>query len=342
MRIALDATYAVGAELSGIGVFSRALVEALAAELPNDTLLLAFRPHRFLRSFSWKIPRSCRRWLLFENVRVGGAEIFHGLNQRLPAARYPAAVSTFHDLFVLTGDYSTPEFRERFARQAREAAARSDMIVAVSRFTAGQVRELLGVEQARIRVAPHGVRLPERVPHRRQPVVLHVGAIQKRKNLVRLVRAFRALPEPWRLALAGGRGYGAGEVFAEIASSPARERIEVLGYVSRERLEQLYATAGLLAFPSLDEGFGIPVLEAMAWGLPVVASNRSALPEVGGDAVCYIDPFREEELAETMRRLAADEELRERLSKLGRERAARFRWEDSARAVAAVYREAAG
>ncbi len=342
MRIALDATYAVGAELSGIGVFSRALIEALAEALSADMLLLAFRPHRFLRSFAWRVPPNARRRLLLENVRVGGAELFHGLNQRLPAARYRRTVSTFHDLFVLTGEYSTPEFRARFARQARDAARRSDMIVAVSRFTAGQVRDLLGVEESRIRVVPHGVRLPDRAPGPRRPIVLHVGAIQARKNLVRLVRAFRALPPEWRLVLAGGRGYGAGEVFEAIAASPARERIETPGYVNRAELERLYATAGLLAFPSLDEGFGIPVLEAMAWGLPVLASNRAALPEVGGDAAVYVDPLEEEQLAEELKRLASDVELRQRLARRGRERAARFRWEDSARAVAAVYRETGG
>jgi len=342
LRIALDATYAVGGELSGIGVFSRALIEALAEAFPDDILLLAFRPHRFLRSFTWRTPPNSRRRLLFENVRVGGAEVFHGLNQRLPSARYRCTVSTFHDLFVLTGEYSTPEFRARFARQARDAAGRSDRIIAVSRFTARQVRDLLGVEESRIRVVPHGVRLPERVPRRRRPMVLHVGAIQARKNLVRLVRAFQVLPPEWRLVLAGGRGYGAERVFETIASSPARDRIDTPGYVSRARLEQLYATAGLLAFPSLDEGFGIPVLEAMAWGLPVLTSNRSALPEVGGEAVWYVDPLDEDELADGLSRLAGDPGLRERLSRRGRERAAQFRWEDSARAVAAVYREAAG
>jgi len=342
LRLALDATYAVGTELSGIGVFSRELISALAEVLPEETLVLAFRPHRFLRSFTWRTPPNSRRRLLLEGRPLAGVRLFHGLNQRLPAARYPHTVSTFHDLFVLTGEYSTPEFRARFARQARDAAERSERIIAVSRFTARQVRDLLGVEEARLRVVPHGVHLPAEIPRRRRPVALHVGAIQARKNLVRLVRAFRSMPPEWRLVLAGGKGYGAEEVMEAIDSSPVRERIEVSGYVDRKTLAELYATAGLLAFPSLDEGFGIPVLEAMAWGLPVVTSNRSALPEVGGEAVWYVDPLNEDELAEALRRLATDAELRDKLSRLGRERAAKFRWEDSARGVATVYEEVAG
>ena len=273
-RIALDATYSIGDNLSGVGVYSREILFGLAGAHPAARFQLCFRPHRFLRSFHRSLPPNCRRFLLQEPFVPRRADIFHGLNQRLPTVRPRHAVTTFHDLFVLTGDYSTPEFRRRFAAQARHAAAESDCIITVSEFTAGQVEQLLGVDRARLRVVHHGVHVPPPPDAPREKVVLHVGALQKRKNIVRLVRAFEAMPAAWRLALAGSAGFGGGEILRAIESSPARDRIEVLGYVTAEELARWYARAMILAFPSLDEGFGIPILEAMAAG----ASRRDFEP----------------------------------------------------------------
>ena len=115
------------------------------------------------------------------------SDLFHGLNQRLPSVRPRRTVTTFHDLFVLTGNYSTPEFRRRFADQAKRAAAESDRIIAVSEFTAIQVQQLLGVERSRLRVVHHGVHIPAPSQVVREKIILHVGAIQARKNVARLV-----------------------------------------------------------------------------------------------------------------------------------------------------------
>jgi glycosyltransferase involved in cell wall biosynthesis len=343
LTVVIDATYSIGDEISGIGVYSREIIARLAERLADQTVLLAYRPHRVLRALRTPVPPRCKRRILWDTRRVRGADLIHGLNQRLPEVRYPLAVSTFHDLFVLTGDYSTAEFRTRFTKQAREAAARSDRIIAVSHFTAGLVIELLGVERSRVTVIPHGVRpRPPDVKPARERLILHVGAIQKRKNLVRLVKAFERLPSDWRLVLAGGSGYGAGDVLAAIASSPARGRIGVPGYLDAAALEDLYARASLLGFPSLDEGFGIPILEAMAWGVPVLTSRRSALPEVAGDAALYADPLNLEEIAGQLRRLTDDEHLRASLAEAGRRRAAQFSWERTAAATVGLYQELLG
>ncbi len=166
-----------------------------------------------------------------------------------------------------------------------------------------------------------------RTPAEREPLVLHVGAIQRRKNLVRLVAAFeRAAPPPWRLVLAGGTGYGAGEVLERIRTSNAAARIEVTGWLPDKQIEGLYRRAAILAFPSLDEGFGIPALEAMAHGVPVLGSNRAALPEVCGDAAMLVDPLREDLIADALAMLIRDEALRRRLADAGRARAAQFPW----------------
>jgi len=341
LTIALDATYSEGSSLSGIGVYCRELLIGLARRHPEARFEWHYRPHRLLRALQRPRPANVGLRPLLESVRLSRARLFHGLNQRLPATRYPQRVATFHDLFVFTADYSTPEFRERFQALARQAAERADLILCVSRFTAGQVEDLLGVPASRIRVVPHGVHLPAVLPPvQREPLVLHVGAIQTRKNLVRLVSAFeRAAPPPWRLVLAGGEGYGAREALDRIRSSPAATRIEVTGWLPDEEIERLYWRASILAFPSLDEGFGIPALEAMAHGVPVLSSRRSALPEVCGDAAVLVDPLREDEIAEALAVMIQDESLRGKLAAAGRARAAEFPWSRTVEETWNSYRE---
>jgi glycosyltransferase involved in cell wall biosynthesis len=337
LNIGLDATYSVGSDLTGVGVYSREILAGLARLHPEETFRHYYRPHRFRASFDEPLPANCRRRLLIDIVGAPGSHIFHGLNQRQPARRSRRMVATFHDLFVLSGEYSTPEFRARFAEQARWAARTSDLIIAVSSFTASQVASLLGVEGARIRVIPHGARPLADCPERREKLILHVGAIQKRKNIARLIEAFEGCPREWRLILAGGAGYGADEIYNRINESPACDRITITGYISRQRLEEFYRRAGFLAFPSLDEGFGIPVLEAMAAGLPVVTSNRSALPEIAGEAAVLVDPENTEQIRAAMSGLAQDDGLRKQLSRLGRIRSREFTWEAAVEKTWAAY-----
>ena len=154
-----------------------------------------------------------------------------------------------------------------------------------------------------------------------------MGAIQKRKNIARLVEAFEGLPAEWRLVLAGSNGYGAAEILGRVERSAARERIRVTGYVSEAELAQWYRRASIFAFPSLDEGFGMPVLEAMAAGVPVIASDRSALPEVAGDAALLVNPEDTGGLRQALASLAEDAGLRNDLARRGRERAQNFTWE---------------
>jgi len=331
--VALDATYSLGKNLTGVGVYSREILHGLAAAHPEEEFLWSYRPHRFLRSYREQLPRNVVRRLL---IGPPPCDVFHALNQRVDA-RGARTVSTFHDLFVLTGDYSSAEFRARFAEQARFAAERSDLIIAVSRFTASQIEDLLKVPAGRIRVIPHGVHVPAAPNIAREHIVLFVGAIQKRKNIARLVKAFEQLPAGWRLVLAGSSGgYGAAEELHAIETSPRRGAIEVLGYVSQSKLDDLYARAGIFAFPSLDEGFGMPVLDAMARGIPVVTSNRSAMPEVAGEAAILADPFDAGAIAEALSR-AIDQSAG--LSARGLERARQFSWRSAVDSTWAVYDE---
>jgi glycosyltransferase involved in cell wall biosynthesis len=318
------------------------MLDGLARAHPDDRFVFCYRPHRFLRSFGGRLPANAGRFLLGETRAPRSADVFHGLNQRLPHARLRRAVTTFHDLFVLTGEYSTAEFRRRFAEQAREAAGRSDRIIAVSQFTAGQVIGLLGVDQAKVRVVHHGVRPPRGSAVARQKIILHVGAIQYRKNLSRLVDAFERVDCDWQLVLAGSAGYGAAEIAAKIGASRSRERIRMPGYVPPAELANWYARAMIFAFPSLDEGFGMPVLEAMASGAPVIASNRSAVPEVAGDAAWLVDPEDTDALAAALVALTRDPERRADLSRRGLDQAAKFTWAGAVEKTWQVYRELAG
>jgi glycosyltransferase involved in cell wall biosynthesis len=340
LPIALDATYSIGRSLSGVGVYCNEMLLGLARAHPEQRFTWCYRPHRYLRSFRAKLPANCSRYFLHDRWRAPRfAELFHGLNQRLPEAPLPRAVATFHDLFVMTGEYSTPEFRARFTRLAKDAAARADIIITVSQFTADQVTQLLGFDRSRIRVVHHGVRAYP-VSESRENIVLHVGALQRRKNIIRLVQAFEsAAPGDWRLVLAGAAGYGAEEIMLRIERSPARARIEVRGFLDDESLHRLYGRASILAFPSLDEGFGMPVLEAMAAGTPVLCSDSSALPEVAGDAALLIDAQSVESIAEGLKRLIEEPDLRSVLRARGLDRASEFTWDNAVRKTLAVYSE---
>ena len=337
MTIALDATYSIGDELSGVGIYSRALLFGLAEAHPETGFDFCYRPHRYLRCWRERLPRNARRRLLAGPFCPRSAAIFHGLNQRLPPGRIRRAVVTFHDLFVLSGDYSTSEFRARFAAQARDAAARADALIAVSEFTKSQLTGILGVPASRVRVIAHGIRKLAVPALTRENVILSVGAIQKRKNLVRLVEAFETVGPEWKLVLAGAAGFGAAEITERIQASRALDRIRITGYLSDQELARWYARASIFAFPSLDEGFGIPVLEAMAAGIPVITSNRSALPEVAGNDALLVDPERAEDLAESLRRFTQSPDLRREFAERGRRRANLFSWEKAVRETWDVY-----
>jgi alpha-1,3-rhamnosyl/mannosyltransferase len=208
---------------------------------------------------------------------------------------------------------------------------------------------------SRIRVIHHGVDpVPPATPEEQQTFRQHVlglqpnerfflsvGAIQVRKNIANIVLALKQLPD-YRLVLAGADGYGAEAIHSLIAREGLSGRIVRTGHASRETLRLLYSTATAQVFPSLEEGFGMPILEAMSCGLPVITSNCSAMPEVAGDAAVLVDPRNVSEIAEAMRRVAKDEPFAADLQRRGRARAKQFTWARCAAQTWDVYREALG
>lgn len=350
MFVALDATYLVDPHPSGIAVYSRELLYGLARDHAEDRYLHLYRTKQFRRAALPPFPNVANRLLLPAlpvTAPWSRPQLFHALNQRVDQRPASRTVTTFHDLFVLTGEYSSREFRTRFAKQARQAADRSDLIIAVSTFTKNQVISHLNVPPDRIRVISHGVHLPDSsngTP--RENIILCVGAVQLRKNVSRLVQAFERLPldiiKDWKLVLAGSTaGFGAAEILARIEQSPVANQIQLRGYVSSAELKDLYRRALVFAFPSLDEGFGIPVLEAMANGIPVLTSNRSALPEVAADAALTVDPHDVDAIANGLQALIANNGMRHSLIARGRARAKLFSWQKAVDETYKVYKELA-
>ncbi|MER3437295.1 MAG: glycosyltransferase family 1 protein [Chloroflexota bacterium] len=268
--------------------------------------------------------------------------------------RHPPSVVTVHDLGYLHHPEAHPA-RDRWmldwtTRWSTRVARR---VIAISEATRHDLVHCYGVVPEKIDVIPHGVdprffavrfedvrrvrqyfALPERF-------VLAVGTVQPRKNLGRLAMAMRHLAAaglPHSLVIAGKRGWLASTVERDIAQAGVGDRIIVLGYVPAPVLPALYAAADALAFPSLYEGFGLPVLEAMATGTPVVAANRSAIPEVAGDAALLVDPFSPEAIARGLMRVLTEPALRATLVARGKERAGSFSWEKSALATLDVLR----
>ncbi len=341
MQIALDATYSIHPHPSGIAIYSQELLRGLAAFHPEDEFLHCYRPKQWRKRQPSPFPNVRSRMLQWP-LPLASPVLFHALNQRVDWRPAPVVISTFHDLFVMSAEYSTREFRLRFTKQAQRAAQNSDLLIAVSRYTANQVEELLHIPAARIRVVPHGVhQLSLDLPIQRENVILFVGALQLRKNVIRLVEAFeRAYLPDWKLILAGAPGgYGSAEIAERITNSRYRDKIEVTGYVAREQLEELYLRASVFAFPSLDEGFGIPVLEAMAHGVPVLTSDRPALSEIAGHAAILTNPFEVDSIAGQLRKLMQDSALRKELQEKGMMQARQFTWARTMRETYAIYQE---
>jgi glycosyltransferase involved in cell wall biosynthesis len=334
--VAIDARDAFAPELRGWGRYARELVDALP-ERPD----IEFR----VISAGGRGPE-----VLFEQIglplrlRRLEADLVHAPNCFLPLARPCMGVVTIHDLAfeVFPEDFS-PRTGLKYRTIAPRAARSAQRVICVSGYTAEDVIRRYGVDPGRVRVVPNAPSLPignEPVPND-GPYLLAVGDLRPKKNLLRLVEAFRQLRGEGlehRLVLAGIDS-GEGAVVREaVGGHPVR----FTGYLSDGRLDALMRGADALVHPSLYEGFGLVIVEAMARGVPVVAARATALPETGGDAAEYFDPLDVGDMAAAIRRVVGDRARHAELAKLGRARAAQLSWAASAALTVAVYEEALG
>jgi len=256
-----------------------------------------------------------------------------------PAYRGPAVV-TIHDLsFELDPEVMNRRDRFMFRTFVPRSARRADRVLAGSERTRRDLVEQYGIGEEKVVVTPYGVDpifRPGGAVHDGAPYALFVGGIQPRKDPLTAVEALALVDGDLRLVLVGDEKRGGDDVRSAVRRLGLEARVELAGYVEREGLAALYRGAACLVFPSRYEGFGLPVLEAMASGTPVVATTAGAVPEVAGDAAVLVEPGNPEGLADGIRRALSE---RERLSAAGLERVRRFSWSETARRTLEVYRE---
>jgi glycosyltransferase involved in cell wall biosynthesis len=321
-------------------------------ELPPDVALT------WLRS-RWPTSRAAVRVAWEQLVQPWAlrrieADLVHGPVFIGPLLAPCPVVVTIHDLsFIRFPALFRPVNRLYLTVLTRLSARCAQRLIAVSLHAAAETTRLLGVPQERIDVVYHGVDpvfrpLPaDQVAafRRRQGMpdrfVLFVGTLEPRKNLVRLVEAFARIRDGrTRLVLAGGKGWLYGELFARVEGLGLQGEVVFPGYVNNDDLYLWYNAATALAYPSVYEGFGLPVLEAQACGTPVLTSDVSSLPEAAGDAALLVDPYDVEALATGLGRMLTDESLRLELRERGLVHAERFSWPRTAQQTARVYRRA--
>ncbi len=298
-------------------------------------------------------------WPPIENWLEGSIDVVHAVAMGFPVATRKPLVVTVHDIGPLTH----PEFFSQVRpwvseRSLKQAVEKADAILCVSRATADEVELHVGGGLGnRLQVIYEGVARRffeppntdclmslEGMPEGDAPFLMAAGKISPRKNIARVIQALAMLGDaiPHYLVLVGGSGWDADETLGLMNNPAIAERIHFLGYVSDEQLHALYSSASAYIHPSLFEGFGLTVLEAMAAGCPVVTSNVSSLPEVAGEAALLVDPMDLTAMADAIQTICLDESLAESLIARGRARAATFTWDRCAEQVARVYRSVGG
>lgn len=371
MHVALNLAFLTPAEMGGLEVYARRLTEALARR--GDVRLSLLLPSPALEDDTWgelggivTLPVDAHRrtqWVIADQLHApraaarAGAELLHSLASTGPVSGSVPRVVTIHDLNYREQPKAHFGLRGLGMRMLVPAAARrSRRVITPSRATADAVAGHLGVNRERIDVVPEAAGYAPGAPAQtreevradvgagERPLLLTVSAKRPHKNLRRLLAAL-ALVDAGRRPVLVLPGYPTPhecELRARADELGIAGDVRFFGWVSDTQLEDLYRAADAFVFPSLAEGFGLPVLEAMARGVPVATSGRTSLAEVAGDAALLFDADDERSLATAIERLLYEPGLAERLAAAGRERSARFTWEATAAGTIASYRRALG
>ncbi|HLF25412.1 MAG TPA: glycosyltransferase family 1 protein [Anaerolineae bacterium] len=297
---------------------------------------------------------------------TGSIDLFHSPDFTLPPTRSRTrTLLTVHDLsFIRDPESAVPALRRYLNRAVPRSVARADRVLADSQATQADLVALFGTPPDKIEVLLSGVdvrfkpvrertalaAVRARYDLGRGPLVLTIGTIQPRKNYVRLIQAFAQVVGRWwqigsdwmgdvNLVIAGGAGWMFDQIYAEVTRLGLESRVKFTGFIDDADLPALYSAATVFAYPSLYEGFGLPLLEAMACGTPVIGSNVSSIPEVVGDAGLLVDPLDVDAIAAGLIGLLKDASARDAYLRAGLQRAAQFSWDAAARQLLAIYDE---
>jgi len=373
MHVGLNLIFLVPGETGGMEVAARELIPALLAEAPPGMRFTAFvnREAAAAGGGPWgellpavTVPVNARnrvQWVLGEQALLPrlaareGVDLVHSLASTAPLWGRFRRVVTVHDLIYARFPEAHSGIRDKGMRVlVPQAARRSDRVIADSHSTREDLMAMLGVRSERIDVVPLGLGgvkreppLPEHETRARfdlgeRSVLLSLSAKRPHKNLLALIGALARIPAERRplLVLPGYPTWHEAELRSRALAAGVAEDVRFLGWLSGEELEGLWALSEAFVFPSLYEGFGLPVLEAMARGVPVACSNASSLPEVAGDAALLFDPHQEPSIAAALERLLGEPALREQLIARGLARAREFTWERTASLTLASYHRA--
>ena len=369
MQVCFDGTTLKEGQ-TGVGYYTEHLLQHLLREAPQDQFVIISNALPFtsksLPAFAQIHPRQRLRFrslwmqtLALSALDEVNPDLAHFTNSVSPLGTRVPTVLTIHDMSLSLFPQFHP-IRRRLTRPlVRLCARKAKAIITVSESARRDMMQLWGISSDGIHVIPEAP-APEFRPlgetelleetRRRyglsQRFILYVGTIEPRKNLTRLVRAFARMTRKrslsHQLVLAGSLGWGFKEVIESIDALGLHGSVRLLGYVPYADLPALYNLSEFFVFPSIYEGFGLPVVEAMASGTPVVCSRESSLSEVGRDAVEFIDPLKVESIEQALIRLATDEELRKNLATEGLARVARLSWRKAAQETLTVYRSVLG
>jgi glycosyltransferase involved in cell wall biosynthesis len=366
-------TFAAGYRQAGVSRFTEQLVRALQRRdrnaqysvFVNETASGGFADSDNMRFHTTRLPAHkplvrifWEQCILPAVARASALDVLHCPVNVLPLITPCPAALTIHDLTFLTyPDRFKQERRTYLWALTRLSARKASRIMTDSANTRQDVTRLLDVSADKIEVVYPGVdpafhpRPAEEIRAFRQSkglpeqFILYVGTLEPRKNVDTLIRAYALLtermPRVCPLVIAGARGWMVERIFAEVERAALGDRIRFPGYVEAAELPLWYGAASLFVYPSLYEGFGLPVLEAMACGTPVVVSDVSSLPEVVGDAGVRVDPRSSDQLADSLAEILQSSAKREQMAAAGLTRAASFTWERAADQAARIYRQAA-
>jgi glycosyltransferase involved in cell wall biosynthesis len=370
LKVGLNLLHLVPGQTGGSEIYAMRLIPALLEGGGLDLVLFASREGApALRAEPWandaevvELPvravSRARRVLAEQTAlpraaRRAGVDLLHNLFTTAPAAPGVPQVTTILDLIYKRFPEAHAGVLAHGMRMLVPLSAkRSTRVIAISEATKSDVVSLLGVKADRVDVTYLAPGSPDAADPESEdvlrerhslgdaPIVLSVSAHRPHKNLERLIDAIAALERPVVLVVPGYETQWENELERHVRRRGVQPRVRLIGWVGGAELEGLYRSATCLAFPSLAEGFGLPVLEAMARGLPVACSNATSLPEVAGEAALYFDPLDVPAMTGAIERLLADAELRERLAAAGREQAARFTWERTAEGTRRSYERA--